>query len=586
MQYTLFIILAPMAAILLIGVLTYSRFYRPSPKNSSLIWLMITTLGWLIFNTLELADPSEAGTVAWAKVSYIFIPFAPTTFLAFALQYTGRRTWLKPSRIGILCIIPAITTLLAWTNNLHGLLWRGYNFVPVNGMLAMEVDHGPWFWVQLFYAYTQVLLGSILILRQSFSSFSVYRMQSLWLATGALVPILTNIVYNFRLIPGFRKDYTPISFALASLAFSIGILRYRLFDLKPIARDAMVASMSDPMLALDMQDRIVDMNPAAQSLIRIKASQAIGQPTGSVLNPWRKLVERYRNETNVQTEIELERNGVKSVYDLRISSLTDQKGAQTGRLLILRDITANKQAEAELRRYAAELEERNEELDAFAHTVAHDLKTPLGSLIGYSHLLRSSLGDTPDVEVNEVLDTIIKSADRMTNIINELLILARVRKQQDVPATPLDMGVIITNALERLRNLADECHAEIHTPSTWPTALGYTPWIEEVWANYIDNALKHGGSPPRLELGANPQLDGEFPMIRFWVRDNGPGIPAENQARLFTPFTRLDQARAQGHGLGLSIVNRIIERLGGEAGVESKEGEGSIFWFTLPSAKT
>ena len=113
-------------------------------------------------------------------------------------------------------------------------------------------------------------------------------------------------------------------------------------------------------------------------------------------------------------------------------------------------------------------------------------------------------------------------------------------------------------------------------------ALGYGPWIEEVWVNYLSNALKYGGmpsAPPRIELGAEPQPDG---LVRFWMRDYGPGIPTESQAHLFTQFTRLDQVRAKGHGLGLSIVRRIVEKLGGQVGVISQVGQGSTFFFALP----
>jgi two-component system sensor histidine kinase/response regulator len=114
----------------------------------------------------------------------------------------------------------------------------------------------------------------------------------------------------------------------------------------------------------------------------------------------------------------------------------------------------------------------------------------------------------------------------------------------------------------------------------WPGASGYGPWVEEVWVNYLSNAIKYGGKPPHVELGAELQTNN---MVCFWVRDNGPGIPPEARARLFTPFTRLDQVRTQGHGLGLSIVRRIVEKLGGQVGVTSASGQGSAFSFTLPA---
>jgi signal transduction histidine kinase len=104
--------------------------------------------------------------------------------------------------------------------------------------------------------------------------------------------------------------------------------------------------------------------------------------------------------------------------------------------------------------------------------------------------------------------------------------------------------------------------------------------VEEVWVNYISNGLKYGGQPPHLELGATATPNG---TICFWVRDNGPGLSPAAQAKLFTRFTRLDQTRAKGHGLGLSIVQHIVEKLGGEVGIESAVGQDCKFYFTLPA---
>jgi signal transduction histidine kinase len=158
---------------------------------------------------------------------------------------------------------------------------------------------------------------------------------------------------------------------------------------------------------------------------------------------------------------------------------------------------------------------------------------------------------------------------KMNNIIEDILLLASMRQMDKVEMSSLNMAEIITEARGRLEDLIEKRQAEI-IPSlqeSWPTAWGYAPWVEEVWANYLSNAIKYGGQPPRVELGATVQPDGQ---VRFWVRDNGPGLTPGEQARLFAPFTQLHQVRAEGHGLGLSIVQRIVEKLGGQAGVESQ----------------
>jgi two-component system sensor histidine kinase/response regulator len=248
----------------------------------------------------------------------------------------------------------------------------------------------------------------------------------------------------------------------------------------------------------------------------------------------------------------------------------------------------------QLQEQKAELETRNMELEAFCRTVAHDLKNPINVAKGYTEMLiiDYSLGTPLDEDAIEVLQLTAQANDKMVNIIESLLLLAGVAKENDIPKQPLDMSFMISQIIQqRLPLMLDEYQGEImFHPSntndlslaqfdTWPIALGYAPWIEEIWANYLSNGLKYGGRPPRLEVGAHSQNND---MICFWVRDNGPGLSPEAQTKLFTPFTRLHQDRAEGHGLGLSIVQQIIEKLGGQVGVESTLGQGSLFYFTLP----
>jgi len=225
------------------------------------------------------------------------------------------------------------------------------------------------------------------------------------------------------------------------------------------------------------------------------------------------------------------------------------------------------------------LRSSNAELDAFGRTVAHDLKNPLGVVTGYTEYLYENSADVDAEELHEVLGNIRHASRTAESIINELLLLAGVRKEQ-VKVSQLDMGAIIERVIERMKFMRSERAGMIVCPEEWHGALGYAPWIEEAWVNYVSNGLKYGGTPPVLTLGSTLQVDG---MTRFWVRDNGNGIDKEGQSKLFTEFARLDEVKAEGHGLGLSIVRRIIERLGGQVGAESTLGEGSLFYFELPA---
>jgi signal transduction histidine kinase len=242
--------------------------------------------------------------------------------------------------------------------------------------------------------------------------------------------------------------------------------------------------------------------------------------------------------------------------------------------------TLNEELEARVAVRTAELQTRNEELSAFAYIVAHDLKSPLSAMLGFARIVQREYDSLQEEKVKEYMQAILRGGRKMSNIIDELFLLASVR-EQDIPMGPLDMETIIIETRSRLAHMIEQYKAKINGPDTWPIVRGYAPWVEEVWANYLSNAIKYGGTPPHVELGADPVQEG---MVRFWIRDDGAGLTEAEQVQLFTPFTQLARNRAEGQGLGLSIVRRIVEKLGGQVWVESKVGAGSTFGFTLPVA--
>lgn len=252
---------------------------------------------------------------------------------------------------------------------------------------------------------------------------------------------------------------------------------------------------------------------------------------------------------------------------------------QNGRLY--REVQlANDELEDRVARRTADLQARNEELDAFAHTVAHDLKMPISHMVGLAETVTNKFEALPASDRQRYLEIIQQSGHKMANIIDALLLLAGVREMA-VPTAPLDMALIVDEARQRLAHLNRQHGVSVILPDEWPLAAGYAPWVEEIWVNYLSNGIKYGGHPPKLTLGATP-LAGN--MIRFWIQDNGIGISPEARGQLFVPFTQLNLRQDSGYGLGLSIVQRIVERLGGEVGAESIPGQGGLFWFTLPAA--
>ncbi len=787
LQAALLFLTAIIAAIM--TVILWTR--REMPGGRPLTFLMLGVTVWAFAAGVEAAAIATPIKILWSKIEYLGASCVAPFFLLFAAEYGQREHQLKPYR-QLLWVFPALALALVWTNELHGLVWNSFSSIEINDHPTLVYGHGIAFWGIIVYSYLYNLVGSNLLLQAARRFPKRYHRQIAVILIGALIPWGTSLLYILELTPP-GLDVSPIGFMLSGLVIALGVFRFNLLDLAPVARDLLIENMQDGILVLDRQNRIIDINPATLQLVKAAMHAPIGQPVQALPHLWGHL-SNCQDDVKTETEITLKQEPPR-VLDLRITPLYDQQNRFTGRLISLRDITARKQAEqtlhqyterlktlreideailaassperiavaavnrirqllpcqrslvleikdmqtvkilaaetseeisspvqyetyrnvvdepalrarqiqgikdlsslttltplqkalaadgirgymivpltfqqeivgalhletlhayyftaehiaiaremaavlavairqtrlyalaqqeiaerkhaqAALQAYARELEARNAELDAFAHTVAHDIKNSIASIVGFSNLIRfyADGGLAPEV-LQESLICIEQSGLKAAQIVDELLLLASVRKE-DVNKIPLNMAAIVAGALQRLNELRQQTpQAEITLPDTWPTARGHAPWVEEIWANYLSNALKYGGRaeeavPPRVELGYT-LLDSKFALledsnaptdliqnlqskiknpqshIAFWVQDNGPGLTPQEQAQLFAEFSRLNQTRATGHGLGLSIVRRISEKLDGEVGVQSTVGQGSLFYFTLPTS--
>lgn len=241
--------------------------------------------------------------------------------------------------------------------------------------------------------------------------------------------------------------------------------------------------------------------------------------------------------------------------------------------VVMTDIT-------ERRRAFAEQEQHIRDLEAFAKAVAHGLKGPLTLIRASAEIMLCEEAALSEAERHTYLNQIARGERTLQNIIQELLLLAGLTEQV-VTLQPFDMDTVVNAALERLAFMISDRVAMVLKAEQWPLVVGYAPWIEEVWVNYISNALKYGGVPPVIQLGASVM---ENDQVRFWVCDNGPGLTEAQRADLFQPFKRLTNQPVTGDGLGLSIVRHIVEKLGGGVDVTNGPLGGCEFGFTLPRA--
>ncbi len=346
-----------------LGYVAWRR--RPATGTVALALLMAGIAEWSFLYALELASDSLDAMIMLAKMQYVAIAIVPVLWVVFVLSYCGLVSWLTRTNLALMCAEPIMILLLVWTNGSHGLVWRNMRLEVYGSLGIFAKSYGPGFLVHASYSYVLMVAGSLVLLHSIVHLPRMYRGQLGLLVMGAFAPLLANAVTITGISPFPHLDLTPPGFAMAGLAVGWSLFRYRLFDIAPVARDAIFENMDDIVLVLDSQDRIVDANPAARTVPTPGNLGLVGRSLSEVfgsLSP---------DSSHPSSAL---RHCVKGrEYDLRISPLHDRRGEQTGRLLVLRDITdlvnmqdalaeINEQLEAKVEERTQDLAEANQAL--------------------------------------------------------------------------------------------------------------------------------------------------------------------------------------------------------------------------------
>ena len=344
-QSTPFIFPLLLAATVSTGLALYSWKRRPAPGAAPFALLMLAVAEWSLVYALRLVSADLPTKLLWAKVRYLGIVTVPTAWLIFVLEYTDRERWLTPRNVALLAIEPLVTLLLVWTNEAHHLIWSGVKLGTSGSLLVWDATYGTWHGIHAVYTYALLLFSTLLLAQTLIRSPRLRRGQAGILLVSALVPLVGQVSSTLNPLP---LDLTPFAFTISGLMVVWGVSRFRLFDIVPVARNAVVDSMSDGVLVLDVQNCVLDINPAAQNIIGRSVSEAIGRPIAQVLAGRPALLECCRGETEVHTEITLGEGRTRRSYAVHISPLYSRRNRLVGRLIVLHDVTERKRAEANL----------------------------------------------------------------------------------------------------------------------------------------------------------------------------------------------------------------------------------------------
>ena len=344
--YSHFLFVSALIALITASI-TWKR--RAAPGATPLILMLLTMAIWAGSNGLLLESQDPNWQIFWFNVLTFGAIMGTPAFWAFGVEFTNHGRWLTPRNILLVCIIPIVSVILGWTTDFHGLFYAARDFTNKlpNGDWNFAV--GPFYWVYIIYSYSVAIFTIGLIVLTLFHSSSVYRRQTITILIGTLVPLIGNIIYT--LLVGVGKgeiDPTPLLFIIMGVIYAIGLFWYRLFDMIPIARHTLIEHMQDGVIVIDEQNRIMDVNPSALRWLNWTQVPPIGRDIQDLLTGLFNQFSDFPPHLYVETEVHTpERPDL--FFDLRIEPLRNKKGEQTGRLIVLRDITRQKSAEKALR---------------------------------------------------------------------------------------------------------------------------------------------------------------------------------------------------------------------------------------------
>ncbi|MFB6229269.1 MAG: histidine kinase N-terminal 7TM domain-containing protein [Halobacteriales archaeon] len=326
------------SATLAVFGLLYDRLVRHDRRVVAFATVMIGTAVWTLGYSFQFASATIADKRAWATVAMAGEAVVPVAWCTFALVYARREEWLTRARIGALWTMPALTVVLAVTNGSHGLVWHELAIAPAaaGGYAVLDATSGPWMFVHGAYSYLVTFAGVVLMIDLIARTRRVYRGQAAVLLAGIVVPAGANIASRTGVGPASTVDLTPPSMAILGIAFAVGIFKYRLFDLVPVARSAVVENMGEGYVLLDESNEVVDLNVAARSLLDGDEGRLLGWDARAAFDADLSVLDAFDGESITET-ITTGDPTQQRYIDLTVSRV--EAGRVAGRLLVVRDVT-------------------------------------------------------------------------------------------------------------------------------------------------------------------------------------------------------------------------------------------------------
>lgn len=561
-QYIPYIWPLTASAVITLSLGIYALMRRRNVKcDKSFMMSMFVVTVWSGTNALEMSAISLSTKLFWANMQYFAYCYSPVTLLALCMEFTGYDKWIRNKKIFLLAIIPTIIILLVWSDRLYGMVRYDIHMDYSGEFPVIAKKYGPAFFIHGTYSHFLNIAAGLILLRAIFVKNTVYRKQVVALLIGVSFIVVPNILYISGVSSIKRFDITPVFFGPAGLIMCWSIFRYKMFDLVPLARATVIENMDAGMMVLDLQNRILDLNPAFEDIIGLNASKISAMKAEKVCSDIPALAIACKDWTITHSEFSINTGGLPRVYEVFLSPVADKKGILTGRLLVTYDITDKKREQQEHLQQQwrlAVMEERER--------VVRDMHDNLGQVLGFINLqaqgIRKELMNADIGIVSDKLDKLVEITQSAHNEIREYI--RNVRNSVD-----MEKNFIDTLKKDILRfeeqtginvnlQIPDELSCEMLKPNVWVNMLNI---VKEA----MNNVRKHAEAQ-------NVKVSFSFVQHELCaaVEDDGKGFDTlKNRSSIKTKF-------------GLDIMRERASEIGGRVDINSVAGKGSRVLLCVP----
>lgn len=622
-QVLLFQLLALISCTVSLGVALFCWRRRDIAAARAYSLVALSQAWWTVGYLFELNSPEFAWKIFWDNAQFIGMAGWCSAFIVFAVRYSNYRL-RSPALVYASFSLPSLALIvLAYTDPLHNLIRANPKLVALENNTVLLYDFTGVLLFFCIYMYMLYLISVWLLLSRSRYTTGIYNLQVGLLLLGSLIPVIGTMLTLTILQDWPVRDITPLTFGISNVLIAFGLVRYRLFDLVPVARDIVLEQMNDMVYIFDANNRIVDMNSAAIQAFPVGKAPHIGQDVDEAFRDYSDTLERFQATNQAYNdELELEMLGRIRQLELRIQPIYDQNQRYRGRIVVARDITERKLIEQQLAQYRERLEllveQRTEalsranmqlqqeiiqrqqlemrinqalRLEALGRVtggIAHDFNNILMVIQVATHLAfeHTSVAE----ELHEDLRTIDQAVTQASGLVRHLLTFSRKQATQptfvDLNKLVADMDKLLHHLLNQQVQLLLELHA------TEALIFADPVQIQQIVMNLVINArdaMPEGGTIRVSTSNAHlseADLQQHIGLtvgayICLSVADTGTGMSQETLMRIFEPFFTTKQ-EGKGTGLGLAIVHGTVKQNRGDIEVESAPGKGTTFRIYLP----